>query len=91
MGFAFTKHTDWTKGLYSSDRRSSRKYGNKKELASFQFSVVNCSLDNINVLKSGCSELGAHKLEVIKDFLVTDKKGADRIIQEWYNGRQRQN
>ena len=46
------------------------KCGNKKELASFLLKVVNCSLDCIKVLKSGCLEVDALKSEAkcaIKD------------------------
>ena len=46
------------------------KGGTKKELASFLFQVVNCSLDCIRILKSGCLEVDALKSEArcaIKD------------------------
>ena len=46
------------------------KGGTKKELASFLFKVVNCSLDCIRIMKSGCLEVDALKSEAkcaIKD------------------------
>lgn len=46
------------------------KGGTKKELAAFLFKVVNCSLDCIKIMKSGCLEVDALKSEAkcaIKD------------------------
>ena len=64
--------------------------GTKKDLASFLFKVVNCSLDCIKILKSGCLEVDALKTEskcAIKDLaevqseLLTSKREQIQALQ----------
>ena len=50
-------HIDFTEELVSTNG------GTKKELSSFLFKVVNCSLDLIKLLKSGCLKLDSLKSE----------------------------
>ena len=50
-------HVEFTEELLEN------RGGTKKDLASFLFKVVNCSLDSIKLLKSGCLEVDALKSE----------------------------
>ena len=50
-------HVEFTEELIE------RNCGTKKDMASFLFKVVNCSLDCIKLLKSGCLEVDALKSE----------------------------
>ena len=57
-------HVEFTEELLENRR------GTEKYLASFLFKVVNCSIDCIKILKSGCLEVDALKAEskcAIKD------------------------
>ena len=77
-------HVEFTEELLEN------RGGTKKDLASFLFKVVNCSLDCIKILKSGCLEVDALKTEskcAIKDLaelqseLLTSKREQIQALQ----------